>query len=385
MASINIKIVSFNTGGSLNLGGLLSILSDHKPDICLLQEISVNNETMNNLVQNYNYSASVNNDQSVEKTLGTAILWKNYLENVKVNTIELCRLQSVEICGNVFLNVYGPSGNDRKLERNLFYGTDLYYAVRTFSQNLPFIIGDYNCILEDSDTLANPSNKKCAALLDLVSTFEYTDSFKHLHPDKIEFTWHRPHCSPSRLDRLYSPPHLVNYVLEVSHHVSLSDHHLLEVVLNLPNLVLSPPPPHHSSAYWKLNASILNDSDFMSNFIPAWEELNQMKAQYREIADWWDECAKPWMVKFCKNYSTMLTKVRRDTKIFLFANLDGSIKGGKWEDVAFYRGRLRKIMEDEAKGVIVRSRHAQTLSDEKASLFHQNREKKRGAKSRLNS
>ena len=54
----------------------------------------------------FDYKAVVNNDQSVEKTLGTAILWKTHLQNVTVNIIELCRLQSVEVCGYTFFNIY---------------------------------------------------------------------------------------------------------------------------------------------------------------------------------------------------------------------------------------------------------------------------------------
>ena len=89
MANLNLEIISFNTGGGASLGGLLSILSEHKPDICLLQEVTLNSESVNTLVTKFDYKAAVNNDQSVEKTLGTAILWKTHLQNVTVNIIEL--------------------------------------------------------------------------------------------------------------------------------------------------------------------------------------------------------------------------------------------------------------------------------------------------------
>ena len=85
--------------------------------------------------------------------------------------------------------------------------------------------GDFNCVLSALDTERNYQEKKCPALADLVTGFNYSDAFRLLKPNVSEYTFSRQNCSPSRLDRFYVPPFCVPFVKAVSHHASLSDHH----------------------------------------------------------------------------------------------------------------------------------------------------------------
>ena len=73
------------------------------------------------------------------------------------------------------------------------------------SSSYPIIIGDFNCVLSAKDTENNFANKTCPALADLVKGFNYTDAFRIVKPDILEYTSHRPNCAASRLDRFYVP------------------------------------------------------------------------------------------------------------------------------------------------------------------------------------
>ena len=386
MASPTFNIVSWNTGGNQKLCELLSIISDDKPDIILLQEVKCNTNTLNTLVKKYKYQANVNNNQTDSNTLGTAFVWKEHL-NVAVHTVQLCRLQILIVDEKLpILNVYGPSGNDQKEARKDFYGTELFYAIQTHNElGLPIIGGDFNCIISDDDTLANASNKKCQKLEELLNSFGYSDVFRILYPGVQEFTWFRPGASPSRIDRFYVPQQFVNDIVAVTHEPSQSDHHKLKFKFNFYGIDRSvPQASEREKGYWKLNTSILNDSDFQENFRDAWEELLKCESDYTDIAEWWDECAKPNIARFCRNYSSMLKKVRRDTKQFLIVCLDDAIKMGLWNDVAYYKSRIRQIIQQETMGFVIRSRHKQTIEEERGSIYHINREKKRGEKSNCN-
>ena len=65
------------------------------------------------------------------------------------------------------------------------------------------------------DTESNYENKKGPALVDFLTTFNYSDAFRKLHGDFIDFTFYRQGSAASRLDRFYVPQYLVNNIKKV--------------------------------------------------------------------------------------------------------------------------------------------------------------------------
>ena len=120
--------------------------------------------------------------------------------------------------------------------------------------------------MSSSDTERNVQDKKCPALKDLISGFNYSDAFRLLKPNVSEYTFHRKNSAASRLDRFYIPQHCVPLVQDVSHNASLSDHHYVVMKLILPYIENIPLPPKPPPLYWKLNTNILQDEDFLENF-----------------------------------------------------------------------------------------------------------------------
>ena len=55
-----------------------------------------------------------------------------------------------------------------------------------------------------------------------------------------------------------------------------------------------------------------------------------------------------------------------------------------WKAVTDIRSKLNKMFQEDSMGFIVRSRHHQVIEEERGSLYHANREKKHGNKSKLN-
>ena len=138
--------------------------------------------------------------------------------------------------------------------------------MKSFGSYPPIIGGDFNSILSPNDTERNFADKKCPALKDLVENFNYTDAYRYICPAGQEYSFSRPNCASSRLDRFYVPPHLVNTVQSVSHHASLGDHKYVVMNLLLFNFDQKLEPPLRKTSYWKLNTSILKDEDLLDNF-----------------------------------------------------------------------------------------------------------------------
>ena len=148
------------------------------------------------------------------------------------------------------------------------------------------------------------------------------------------------------------------------------------MIVSLPTFANLPEPPWIESSFWKLNTSVLKDEDFLHNFADRYKKWQSSISDYSDIADWWDHCAKPNIKQFCIGVSSCLSEVRRDTKKFLFSYLKFVLKNGQWEEVARVKQQLKDILQEEAFGYVVRSRHKGSLEAEAASLYHVNRENK---------
>ena len=244
--------------------------------------------------------------------------------------------------------------------------------------NLPLAGGDYNCCFGRNDARFNAEKKTCVGLKALVNAFNLSDAFRYLHPDKVEYTFHRAD-SASRLDRFYAPQFMIPYIHSVQHlPQSYSDHCITEIVLNVPDLQrLQTPTRSPRFSYWKMNIGII-DEDFNDNFEVIYKKARECIGNFNDIADWWDLKCKPMIVQFVKMYSISLARERKCTKKFLYIQLKNALNMGPYSEVLRIKEDLNKILLFEANGIKIRSRHKEDLELEKASLFHMNREIKKG-------
>ena len=368
-------VISLNVNHSSMLGGLRPFLEQFKPELVFLQELSMDGEQLNSKIQGLGYKCNVS--LSLDTGVGVGVVYSDTVRVLEIHALSPGRLLHVRLESISFFNLYAPSGNGGRQERARFFGETVFRNLAA-CRVLPVLIGDFNCVLNRIDTMENFNLKKCAPLQDLINTFRYVDGFRALHPIALEFTWSRPRLSPSRLDRIYVPPHLASLLQEVSHEATLSDHKLVLVRLEV-NLEKILVPKRELAPVWRMNTSILEDSDFREQFPVFWETITCVRESMADIGEFW-EFAKQKIAGFCRAFSIMKAKSRRDTKSYLFACLDLALQAEDWEEVAMLRERIRAILNYEATGFMVRSREKENAEEEEASLFHAARELKKGGK-----
>ena len=295
-----VKILTLNIGNSTTLAGFLSILRLEKPQIVMLQEVTLSSEQLNMLVYKLGYKAESNVDIINPTALGTGLIWQSHLPVSDVYSVVKCRGQALKLGPYTFINVYAPSGSQNRNARREFFGQDIFRLIRGFSSaSIPVLGGDFNSVLSVKDTERNFADKQCPALKNLLDNFNYSDAYRSLYPDGEDYTFFRPNFASSRLDRFYLPQEMLRKIQSISHHASLGDHNYVKLILSLEDLTVKPSPQWSSSPYWKLNTSILKDEDFLENFSVMYKKLQEKIQDYSDIADWWDHCAKPGI----KNYA----------------------------------------------------------------------------------
>ena len=160
---------------------------------------------------------------------------------------------------------------------------------------------------------------------------------------------------------------------------SFSDHCIVEMRIEVPDITLTRQSrlSHHRSTYWKLNVGILDD-DFENNFVEIYKKAKEKIGNFGDIAEWWDKWCKPMIRMFCRNYSIFKSNERKSTKSFLYIQLKQALNNGPYSEVLRIKSEINKILLFESTGIKIRSRFQENAELERASLFHMNREIKKG-------
>ena len=78
------KFLSLNVGSRSDLGGLVAILGDHKPDIVFLQEVKISSEEIDCRLEHLGFKSNVNNNAEDSTKPGVAIVWRT---SIKITNI----------------------------------------------------------------------------------------------------------------------------------------------------------------------------------------------------------------------------------------------------------------------------------------------------------
>ena len=369
-----INILSLNVGLSSTLAGLSSIAAVNNVDLILLQEVRINKDQLNGMLGGYGYEVDVNIDAEAPFKPGTAIVWKKSLPINQVVTLVSCRCQILVLSNVAVVNIYAPSGSERRQERSTFFSYDVFHAISLFPQHSYVLGGDFNAILSPLDVEDGKgfSQKFCKSLKDLISGFQLVDAFRFKCPNKREYTFFRPGKAPSRLDKFFISRQLLENI-NVRHIASLSDH--CAVLLKI-KTAINYVPKCGRTTYWKLNSSILEEDDFLASFKILWTKILEHETSFNDPADWWDMVAKPEIKDFCIGYSKIKHMSRKNTTSFLLSYLKIVTEDKNWSEVLRVKEELHKICLKDLMGIVVRSRFQQNVEEEKGSLYHAAREMK---------
>ena len=196
--NIYFNIFTLNVGMSNTLAGLPAFLAAENLDILFLQEIRMTSLEIE--AQLRGYSAYVNIDNDNPATPGTALVWRSHLPVVEAASLVPCRLQIATIGSYRLMNIYAPSGSNRKSEREEFYRLHVFNALQLDTDKPLICGGDYNAILSaiDVENGFGYGQKRSVALGDLVKVYNLSDTFRHCFPREKAYTFFRPNCAPSR-------------------------------------------------------------------------------------------------------------------------------------------------------------------------------------------
>ena len=243
--------------------------------------------------------------------------------------------------------------------------------------------GDFNCYDSTLDKLngnVNINNE----FKDLKSTFHLVDVWRKSHPGVREFTWFNSDYSiASRLDKFYLSSNIANLFLSSSIiPCCYSDHDYVD--LHLDFSLFSPRGP----GIWKLNNSLLDDSDFCDYIRSRIVDLSSSISCFQSILFWWDffkESIKSDCMSFAKNKRTELSR----EKVVLtnrLINCKRSLVQGDLSvrsEITSLEAQLAALTRAEIEGVKLRSRTRWLEEGEKPTRFFFKLKQERAEKHRV--
>ena len=134
--------MSININRRSSIDYLVDILKSHNPNILLVQETCVSQQTLDCTLKQLNYKAIMSSLPDAKN--GICSIFKTD-QNCSVTALEPGRLQKI-VCNNlIFYNIYAPSGSNNATSRSLFFQNNLFNHI-SLEQKLPIIMGDFNCV-----------------------------------------------------------------------------------------------------------------------------------------------------------------------------------------------------------------------------------------------
>jgi len=222
-------------------------------DIALLQEVV--NTDLSNI---YGYSAHIN--VGTEKR-GTAILME---EGISVNNIK--KLPSGRGIAGLFkdtwlINVYAPSGAEKRHERENSFTTELADFLPTGPREI-LLAGGFNCVLSPADCTGVPNLSK--ALSATIAGLALHDAWEQTSK-QLQHT-HYTNSGATTIDRIYLTDQLQTRKQGAETIIVPFSDHLAVAV----RLTYSHQTNFRKRRLWKMNISLMDDTSFCDSLVILW-------------------------------------------------------------------------------------------------------------------
>ena len=348
---------------------VLSFLNSFKSDVFLIQECGLPFLNHYRDWEELWQQTSIWSGSNQNKNDGVAILIKNPLVLVKGSTVVRdgrALLVHLTFMGRDFnvLNIYGF--NDKNDRYDLLEDLQFHMLGRA-----PLVVGgDFNCILSRNDRKGAREDlkidKTSVLLRDICQDFKLVDCFRTMHPREQGFTWFSGDGTrASRIDYILSrdcPP--MDARLEP---VFFSDHAMLSCTLSLSSEVIS------GSGLWKLNCSLLEDRELVSQYREQYLEWQTLQDFYDTRAHWWEMVKRRTQTFFRqagkrkkdRDDRRMLGLQKRLQRYFKLNQQGMNLN----EEMKQIKGEMSLLADIKSKGVILRSKEQEIEEGEKCTRY----------------
>jgi exonuclease III len=277
-----------------------------------------------------------------------------------------------------FINVYTPVDHKPRIE----FLSSLYMYLGTSRKII--LGGDWNCVLNTKiDKIGGNSDLGTVGskeILAICKDFNLVDPFRHFFPNSTAVTWHscdgKIHC---RLDRFYVSKSLIDIIScpsIVPATCAVTDHDLVVFTLSARDPIPLGP------GFWKLNNSVLSDSNLRRAFVEFWKKCMTGFILTLESWDSLKEDIKHFFIEYSKKKFNVTRNVVNSLrkKYSALQKLPSASAPDFIDQINSLRDQISGIESQSQKGAFIRSKCNFLDFSEKPSKFFVIRERYRSNK-----
>jgi ribonuclease HI/exonuclease III len=278
----NIRIATLNMNGrasqDMNMNEKWRELQNHmkknKIAIVMLQETHLGSEHLESLERIFRRKlvilASIN-PENPTASAGIAFVLHKELISIKgytVTEIVPGRAAMMTLDWNDsktvrILNIYAPA---EQRDQPAFWQSVENHWSRRATPKPDFVMGDFNVVEDGIDRFPTHHDSAAAteALDDAKRTLSVSDAWRKQHPHGIEYTYYHAR-NRSRLDRIYTPDHIMNQLFDWTNaRTSVDSDHRMVAVRFAPR-----GSPHLGEGRWTMPVWLTRNEEFMNECVVA--------------------------------------------------------------------------------------------------------------------
>jgi endonuclease/exonuclease/phosphatase family metal-dependent hydrolase len=180
---------------------------------------------------------------------GAAILAKDGLVLSNIQRLPLGRGMSASFRGILIVNIYAPSGAEKRQQRDAFYNTEVVHLIPSSSTAM-ILAGDFNCVITKDCT----GQRNCSrALARLIRRLDFIDVWEAT-PTRTAYA-HYTATGTSRIYRIYVTHYLRRRQQGVETVAAAFTDHFAVIL----RLTVDVPCSLRAKGYWQMNVSFLSD------------------------------------------------------------------------------------------------------------------------------
>ena len=322
------------------------------------------------------------------KSRGVAILIRNSVSLIfksmynDPNGRYLLLSASVNDIPVLLINLYGPNHDDPD------FFLEVFSKVDQFEYSSILCAGDFNVVLGPLDyqgAKERHSNVKASnMLLALIEEYNLCDIWRRFHENLKQYSRHQKNPKVlSRLDFILVSDNFITNCLQSKIVPGIQSDHSA-VILKFKGI-----RPTRGKSFWKLNCQYLhNDSNFIELIKQKIEEFKQNHLESKCNANILWDALKCTLTGTCLEYCARKKKEKVFAKKQLLKEIEeideklcaDADNEDLFAEKEFLVQALNDILEDETKGLIIRSRIRWAEDGEKSSKYFCNLEKRTGEK-----
>lgn len=277
-------------------------------DILLVQEV-----TTDILHQMRGYTSYLNVGTSKR---GTALIAKEPLNMTEIATIPSGRGIAATCTGLRIVNIYAPSGAERRHEREHFFNVEMSYLLGGL--HTPLVLGgDFNSVVAPTDCTGGYNYSR--TLDRLIKGLGLHDTWQGQVQGR-GYT-HYTYQGAARLDRIYVTEDLLGGKTGAAILFAPFTDHMAATV----RITLRTPMIRRGKGYWKMNNSLLKDQEIKGELMTNLKAWSARQRKGVDINVWWDSYVKKQIQYYLKRKGTERKKEEEAYENFLHTCIHDAI------------------------------------------------------------